>query len=189
MYSPHSDLYKMLHTPEFILFRVDINGKEYLGRPCTITVDHPYGETTNQKGVFRTFDSEQSFLSGNVSEEIQVTSTTIKGIEAIDSVDRTPLNNILAACYETSQIPERPDIGIVRRNITPVLERLLAALSDYETLHHLAHYEVAFDDIEELINECKLCPTDLSENGRASIVRNLKKKISVNVSNLIEFSS
>lgn len=189
MYSPHSDLHKMFYTPEFIVFRVEIESKEYLGRPNTLQIKHPFDPGTNQKAIFYTFSSIQSFQAGYISDQIQVTSATIKGIEAIDTISREPLNNILAACNEINNIHESADAGIIRRNISPLLLRLSAALEKYEETHNLARFEVVYEDITELINECTKCPYDLSENGRASIVRNLKDRISVGVTRLIELSA
>jgi hypothetical protein len=66
---------------------------------------------------------------------------------------------------------------------------LSAALGEYEEAHNLVTFEVVYEDIRELMNECAKCPYELSENGRASLVRNLKDKISVAVTRLIELSA
>ena len=189
MYSPHSDLYKMFHTPNFIVFRVDIGGKEYWGRPNTIRVEHPFKPGLNQQGTFDVYSNVQSFLQGAISDQIPVTSVTIKGIEAIDTVNCEPLDNILSTCFEISNIPSKADVGIIRRNIPDMLVRLELALEEFEGIHNFVKYKLAHECIEELISECKSCPHDLSENGRINLVRDLKEKVSVSVANLIELST
>lgn len=112
MYSPYSDLHKMLHTPEFILFKVNIAGREYFGRPDTIRVKHAY-DLEPQSGIFTAYSSQQAFEAGYPGEKLPVDSTIIKGIKAIDIVNPTPLNLILAACNEINQITTIPvaDVG------------------------------------------------------------------------------
>ena len=189
MYSPHSDLHKMFYTPEYIVFRVEINGKEYLGRPNTLRIKHPFDPGDHQSAIFYTYSSVQSFMAGYIGDQIQVTSEEIRGIEAIDTVNPEPLNKILAACNDIYNINPKADIGIIRRNIVPLLVTLSTALQEYEQVHELSRYEGVYDDIEALILECAKCPADLSEGGRANFVRSLKEKISVDVSRLIELSA
>jgi len=189
MYNPLSDLHKMFLTPEFILFRVEIKGQEYLGRPNTLVVDHQWVPGKNQEAKFRTSSSIQSFLARYVDDEIPVTSGIIKGLEAIDTVDPGPLNAILAACNDINNVAEVPNIGTLYRDIPPMLVALIHAVEDYEQLHGQPRFEVMYDDIEDLRKECVRCPADLSDNGRAGIVGNLKEKIGSRVTRLIEIGS
>lgn len=188
MYSPHNDLHKMFYTPEFIVFRVDINGKEYLGRPNTIQIKHPFDPGQNQKAIFYTYSSIESFLQGNISKEIRVTAQEIKGLEAIDTVNSEPLNKLLSICNDLNNLSQKSDVGIIRRNIPVILSQLLIAIDEYENVHGCLKYDIAYESIEECVNDCRNCPYDLSEIGRANLIRDLKEKISVHVSNLIEFT-
>ena len=189
MYSPHSDLHKMFYTPEFIVFRADIKGQQFLGRPTTLHIDHPWVPGRNQQAVFQTFSSVQSYLAGYIDLEIPVTSMDIKGIEAIDTIDPDPLNKILAACNDINNIKDIPDVGILWRNIAPLLDNLVRSLEAYEDIHGQARYEKVYDDIEDIRNECMRCPANLSDNSRAGIARNMKEKISFDVTRLIEMGS
>lgn len=188
MYNPLSDLHKMFWTPEFVVFRVEINGKQYLGRPNTIHVKHPYDPGTNQSGIFRTASSVQAFLAGYIDDEIPVTSATVKGIEAIDTIDRVPLDKILAACNDINNIPVRADIGVIRRNIAPMLDRLMAALEAWEHVHDFPRFEVIYEDLDDLKKEVSSAPFNLSEQGRESTVRNMKERVSARVTRVIEMA-
>ena len=187
MYSPLSDLQKMFYSPEFVVFRVDINGKEYLGRPNTIP--YHYDPGAKQKVTFITYSSVQSFMAGYISDEIQVTSADLKGIEAIDTVSSEPLRKILAACNNIENIPVQANVGIILRNVVPMLVTLSGAMEEYEQAHNLIRFETVYEDIEDLMKECAKCPLDLHESRRSSMIRNLKERVSFDVTRLIDLSA
>lgn len=178
----------MLLSPEFIIFRVEIDGKEYLVRPNTLYLDHPW-TPKKQSAKLNIFSSLQSFKCGYLSGEISVTSADVIGVEAIDTVDPIPLNTILAACNELENINLRADIGVIYRNIAPILHRLMEAMEDFEHIHDLRRYETAYEDINDLIHDCSKCRPDMSELERSNFVRDLKERVSVRVSRLIELAS
>lgn len=182
MYSPKSDLHKMIYTPEFIAFRVKIEGIEFIGRPNTITYNAS-AEGTKQQGLFYAYDGIESFIAGNHFKEIPVTSHAIIGIEAIDTVTPGPLNDILSACYEIENIPVKANIGFIRRNIPEILQRLCKALEEYEHVHSFIKFEIVFFEIQNIIKDCETC--GLPDNDREAFIRILKDKISYRVSNFI----
>src|SRR5687768_15609580 len=114
MYSPHSDLYKMIHTPGFVVFRVLVDGVEYLGRPITVGVDNLWRPGPNQKATFQIYRSVQDFMAGYIQSEIEVTSANTIGLEAIDTGGRQPFDNVLSTCFEISKINSKADIGIIK---------------------------------------------------------------------------
>lgn len=189
MYSPHSDLYKMIHTPGFIVFRVSVDGKEYLGRPISVGVDNFWQPGPNQSATFQIYRSMQDFMAGYIQSEIQVTSANTIGLEAIDAYGRESLDSILSACFEISEINPKADIGIIKRVIPDMLNRLAETLNEFEQLHNLIRYERAYYYIEDLALDCHRCRYDLSEVERADMVRNIKEKVRIAVTNLIEFAT
>lgn len=188
MYSPFSDLFKMFHTPDFIIFRVLINDKIYLGRPNTMSVDNLFTGGKNQKAEFFTYSSIEAFIQGEVLDKLIVTAPEINGLEAIDIINPEPLNKILSICLEFDNISEKSDIGIIKRSIPETLEQLLIAIENYEKLHNSDKYEIAYDFIDEVINDCKNASYTLSELDKKKLIINSKEKVSVKISNLIEFS-
>jgi hypothetical protein len=178
----------MIHTPGFIVFRVEIEGKEFLGRPISVGVDSIWNPGVNQQGLFQTYSTIQSFMAGYINNEMKVTSETIKGIEAIDTVDNGPLNNIFTACHEIDDIPSIADIGVIKRYVPKILQALSASLTAYEELHNLNRYALVFEEIDQLAKECGTLPYNLSEIERKNFIRNLKEKVSINVTRLIELS-
>lgn len=172
MYSPHSDLYKMFHTPDFILFRVKIKESEYFGRVDTINTQRPY---TPQpvSGTFITFENQQGFETGIPISIILVDATTVEGIEAIDILNPAPLNAILAACNEIdeiTQIKPATDIGLIHYEIPVYIEYLLAAMLEFEQLHDLKHNEKIFADIEAIRKQLSGSPDNATETERKKIL-------------------
>jgi hypothetical protein len=177
----------MFHTPELILFKVEINGKQYYGRPNTLYVENFFKPNPNQKALFYTYVDERSYLQGNRDGEIQVTALEIKGLEAIDTVKREPLDKILFHCNELSKCKQ--DMWYISKAIPKILSELIIAIEEYEDIHSCKKYEVLYDDIEEIVNNCNAYPINAPEMSRSNLVRDIKEKISYRIDNLIEFSA
>lgn len=185
MYSPYSDLEKMFWTPNYILFRCLIDGKEYFGRPKDIHM----GDVSNQKFrhcSFQYWDSFGQYLSGTMPRILEeVTTNRVIGLEAIDSLSNkepSTLSQILSLCNEIAQIPEASDIGIMRNNIPAILDRLLNVIEIYSLEHPKAYTKNSIYSIDELKTEFENIDDSLkSEQYRKEKIVNLKEKLSQNI--------
>jgi hypothetical protein len=188
MYSPYSDLYKMLLTPTFIVFRVKINGIEYFGRPDMLNVEHPFIGGKKQYGIFKSFKSMGEYQSGTVSKEINVTSDEIIGIEAIDTINPIPLIDILSACNELPKKYNEGSYNLIKYNIPDTLQKLLVSIKEYSKIHNCTKNYGLYDDIEDVINDCKNADASISGIKLENLIRDSIEKVSIRVCNLIEFS-
>lgn len=185
MYSPYSDLEKMFWTPNYILFRCLIDGKEYFGRPKDIHM----GDVSNQKFrhcSFQYWDSLGQYLSGTMPELLEeVTANRVVGLEAIDSLSNkkpSTLSKILSICNEIDQLNELEDIGFMKTSIPEKLERFKITVQEYEEEHKKAYtqnliylideYKTEFENIGDSLN---------SEQYRKEKIVNLKEKLSQNI--------
>lgn len=191
MYSPHSDLYKMFHTPDFILFRVKIKGSEHFGRVDTINTQIPYKQQP-VSGTFITFDGQNGFEAGIPVSIIPVDAATVEGIEAIDILNPAPLNAILAACNEIDEITQTKsaaDIGLIRYEIPVYIEDLLAAMLEFEQLHDLKHNEKIHADIEAIRKQLSSSPDNATELERKKVLTECRETIAACVSTFIELAA
>jgi hypothetical protein len=145
MYSPFDDLQKMWLTPHYILFKVDINGKQYYGRVSSL-ISKPFN------GKFEGFDNLFAAQSGSPGIEIRVSPEEITGLEAYDSFsnqDPSPFSKILLACIKFDKI------STIDENATLIVQNIINAIEDFTKEHQEAKNNTAntIANIKELLAE------------------------------------
>lgn len=192
MYSLYSDLEKMFWTPNYILFRCLIDGKEYIGRPKDIHM----GDISNQKFKhcrFQYWDSIGQYFSGTMPQILEeVKSNQVIGLEAIDTLSKenpSTLSQILAICNEISLVDDKTDLGEIKKSVPDLLEKLYHAIHTYRMehpkaytgnpLYHINEYKAEFENIDVTLDTFQY---------KRDKVRNLKEGISHQIHQLFVIS-
>lgn len=188
MYSPYSDLEKMFETPKAFLFKVSINGKEYFCRVNTLS-----HITKPVSGSLEIYPNVMAFQRGEApSHRMIVDNKEVIGIEVIDTKfdgKPAPINVILAYCNAIDEIKEDADIGVIRRNIPPLIENLMGAVEEYILEYPSYNPPYTVDVINELIGECKNAKDNSTGEERKKIITNVKHVVSFQISSLVRLSS
>jgi hypothetical protein len=119
----------MFYTPNYLVFRVRINDKEYFGRMKHGRTSRPFGITA---GTFRGYRSLLSSMGGGHGEEIEITSNDVIGLEVIDiNSSKAPsgISKILAACNEIQNVPSTSN------ETTALIDNLISALQEFNDEH------------------------------------------------------
>lgn len=154
------------------------------------------GDVSNQKFKhcsFQYWDSIGQYLSGTMPQLLEgVTSNRVVGIEAIDSLseqDPSNLAGLLSICNEFAELNEDADMGVIKRHIPEMLERLYSKVQEYGVEHPKAYTENPLYSFNELIAEFENIGDSLgTEQYRKDKIAYLKERISYHIHQLFSLS-
>lgn len=182
-------LQKMWLPPYYLLFKVTIDGTQYLGRVDTLRYEQHFNKPSI--GIFKSYKSIEDFRIGAVDKEIKTSSDKVEILEVIDSCSEqhpSAINSLITVCQKVIDTPNNADIGTVRRTLPDTLDELNYCVVDFCSLHKTAIKGDISEYIEETKKEIKKIPDNFSLDHQKILIEDLKERIFYLVDNLIRYS-
>lgn len=190
MLAPYRPLQRMWLPPYYLLFKVIIDGKDFLGRVNVLRYNQNFGNTPST-GVFNSYKSIDDFINKIIDSEIETASDKVTITEIIDTFSElhpSPINSLMSICDKLNAIPSNTDIGTLRHTIKDLLDELSFAVNDFWKLHPTVFKNDTIEYIKQSITEIKRIPDSFSLDHRIVFIEDLKERIFYLVDNLIRFS-
>lgn len=178
---PYSNLQKMSLPPYYLLFKVLIDNKEYLGRMDTIGYVQNFNKPS--RGTFNVYKSIEDFKNDNLDKKIETASDKVIILDVIDTISKqhpSPLNTLIDLCKKFDAIPNDFDVD----TLSDIIEQIIYSFEDFATEHPKVNKGITSD----LLRLKKESQDMIDENRKKTFIIDAKERVNYQIDNLIRFS-
>lgn len=191
MYSPYSDLQKMWNSPNYLVFRFSVDGKEYFGRPIDVLCKKENADSPTTLVGYRyiIYNNLIDFRNGLEKERVEIyKSQFIVGKEVVDSIslqNPSPINLLLESCNRLDSFKNVIEIGLLKRIIPDILNEIYSYTKDFLSEHPRGNERDLRHFIDKYIKEIETIPYSASKLEIDNLFRDIIEVISSEISIII----